>query len=191
MLMVLAVYPHHLFMDYANPTWASVLGQVLSYTSSLPVLGGDGGRDARERLSLGHEVERDGVAPLRLRSWGGASACPGGRRRDDRDQPRDAQHALGPRTLPHVSVARRRRDAVRVHVFPRRVRTGASDSALDRAALLDVRRRRHGVRIVVPRGGRDERSAAMGGARRIRGWRSTGSARLFALVSSPARSCSS
>lgn len=38
LLMVLAVYPHHLFMDYANPTWASVLGQVLSYTSSLPVL---------------------------------------------------------------------------------------------------------------------------------------------------------
>ena len=38
MLMVLAVYPHHLFMDYANPTWANVLGQILSYTSSLPVL---------------------------------------------------------------------------------------------------------------------------------------------------------
>ena len=38
MLMVLAVYPHHLFMDYANPIWAAVLGQVLSYTSSLPVL---------------------------------------------------------------------------------------------------------------------------------------------------------
>jgi cytochrome c oxidase subunit 1 len=38
MLMVVAVYPHHLFMDYANPTWAHVLGQVLSYTSSLPVL---------------------------------------------------------------------------------------------------------------------------------------------------------
>ena len=38
MLMVVAVFPHHLFMDYANPTWAHVLGQVLSYTSSLPVL---------------------------------------------------------------------------------------------------------------------------------------------------------
>ena len=38
MLMVMAVYPHHLFMDYANPRWASVLGQILSYTSSLPVL---------------------------------------------------------------------------------------------------------------------------------------------------------
>jgi len=38
MLMVMAVYPHHLFMDYANPTWASVLGQILSYTSTLPVL---------------------------------------------------------------------------------------------------------------------------------------------------------
>src|SRR5215218_7962931 len=38
MLMVVAVYPHHLFMDYANPRWASVLGQILSYTSGLPVL---------------------------------------------------------------------------------------------------------------------------------------------------------
>ena len=38
MLMVLGVYPHHLFMDYANPTWASVVGQILSYTSGLPVL---------------------------------------------------------------------------------------------------------------------------------------------------------
>jgi len=37
-LMVLAVYPHHLFMDFANPTWANVMGQILSYTSSLPVL---------------------------------------------------------------------------------------------------------------------------------------------------------
>src|SRR5215207_9448507 len=38
MLMVVAVFPHHLFMDYANPKWASVLGQLLSYTSGLPVL---------------------------------------------------------------------------------------------------------------------------------------------------------
>ena len=38
MLIVLAGYPQHLFMDYANPTWAHVLGQVLSYASSLPVL---------------------------------------------------------------------------------------------------------------------------------------------------------
>lgn len=37
-LMVLAVYPHHLFMDFANPTWANVLGQILSYASGLPVL---------------------------------------------------------------------------------------------------------------------------------------------------------
>jgi cytochrome c oxidase subunit I len=38
MLMVLGVYPHHLFMDYANPTWANIMGQILSYTSGLPVL---------------------------------------------------------------------------------------------------------------------------------------------------------
>jgi cytochrome c oxidase subunit 1 len=38
MLMVVTVYPHHLLMDFANPTWANVAGQILSYTSSLPVL---------------------------------------------------------------------------------------------------------------------------------------------------------
>ena len=38
MLMVLTVYPHHLLMDFANPTWANVLGQIMSYASSLPVL---------------------------------------------------------------------------------------------------------------------------------------------------------
>jgi cytochrome c oxidase subunit 1 len=38
LLMVLAVYPHHLLMDFAMPKWAVVMGQILSYTSSLPVL---------------------------------------------------------------------------------------------------------------------------------------------------------
>jgi cytochrome c oxidase subunit 1 len=38
LLMVLAVYPHHLLMDFANPTWMNVLGQILSYASSLPVV---------------------------------------------------------------------------------------------------------------------------------------------------------
>lgn len=37
-LMVLAVYPHHLLMDFSQPLWAHILGQVLSYTSSFPVL---------------------------------------------------------------------------------------------------------------------------------------------------------
>lgn len=38
LLMVLAVYPHHLLMDFAMPTWAAVMGQILSYGSGLPVL---------------------------------------------------------------------------------------------------------------------------------------------------------
>lgn len=38
LLMVLTVYPHHLFMDFAMPTWAAVMGQILSYGSGLPVL---------------------------------------------------------------------------------------------------------------------------------------------------------
>jgi cytochrome c oxidase subunit 1 len=38
MLMVLAVYPNNMFMDFANPSLAHELGQVLSNTSCLPVL---------------------------------------------------------------------------------------------------------------------------------------------------------
>lgn len=38
LLMVLAVYPHHLFQDTVMPAWALVVGQVLSYLSGVPVL---------------------------------------------------------------------------------------------------------------------------------------------------------
>lgn len=37
-LMVIVVYPHHLLMDFAQPLWMHVTGQIISYTSSLPVL---------------------------------------------------------------------------------------------------------------------------------------------------------
>ncbi len=37
-VMVLIVYPHHLLMDFAMPTWAMVMGQVVSYASGLPIL---------------------------------------------------------------------------------------------------------------------------------------------------------
>jgi len=37
-VMVIIVYPHHLLMDFAMPQWAEVVGQVISYTSGLPVL---------------------------------------------------------------------------------------------------------------------------------------------------------
>lgn len=37
-IMVMAVYPHHLLMDFAMPTWALVVGQVMSYTSGFPIL---------------------------------------------------------------------------------------------------------------------------------------------------------
>ncbi len=37
-LMVLAVYPHHLLMDFVMPGWALILGQILSFTSGFPVL---------------------------------------------------------------------------------------------------------------------------------------------------------
>jgi cytochrome c oxidase subunit 1 len=35
--MVLIVYPHHLMMDYVMPHWMLVTGQIISYTSGLPV----------------------------------------------------------------------------------------------------------------------------------------------------------
>jgi cytochrome c oxidase subunit 1 len=38
LLMVLAVYPHHLLMDFAMPVWMLVMGQIVSYISGLPVL---------------------------------------------------------------------------------------------------------------------------------------------------------
>ncbi len=37
-LIVMAVYPHHLLMDYAMPKWMMVTGQVLSYLSGIPIL---------------------------------------------------------------------------------------------------------------------------------------------------------
>jgi cytochrome c oxidase subunit I len=37
-LIVMAVYPHHLLMDYVMPKWAAVTGQVLSYLSGIPIL---------------------------------------------------------------------------------------------------------------------------------------------------------
>ncbi len=36
--MVIAVYPHHLLMDFAMPSWMAVMGQIISYTSGIPVL---------------------------------------------------------------------------------------------------------------------------------------------------------
>ena len=36
--MVMAVYPHHLLMDFAMPSWLAIVGQVVSYTSGIPVL---------------------------------------------------------------------------------------------------------------------------------------------------------
>jgi len=36
--MVLFIFPHHLLMDFAFPTWFLVMGQVLGYTSMLPVV---------------------------------------------------------------------------------------------------------------------------------------------------------
>ncbi len=37
-LIVMAVYPHHLLMDYVMPKWMLVTGQVMSYLSGIPVL---------------------------------------------------------------------------------------------------------------------------------------------------------
>jgi cytochrome c oxidase subunit 1 len=37
-LIVMAVYPHHLLMDYVMPKWMAATGQILSYLSGIPVL---------------------------------------------------------------------------------------------------------------------------------------------------------
>jgi cytochrome c oxidase subunit 1 len=36
--MVMAIFPHHLLMDFAMPKWMLVMGQVMSYLNGLPVL---------------------------------------------------------------------------------------------------------------------------------------------------------
>jgi len=38
LVMVLAVYPHHLLQDVVMPGWALVVGQIVSYLSGLPVI---------------------------------------------------------------------------------------------------------------------------------------------------------
>ena len=37
LVMVLIVFPHHLFMDYVMPHWMLVMGQIISYCAGLPV----------------------------------------------------------------------------------------------------------------------------------------------------------
>lgn len=37
-IMVVIVYPHHLLMDFVMPTWMLIMGQIISYTSGIPVL---------------------------------------------------------------------------------------------------------------------------------------------------------
>ena len=61
-LMVLAVYPHHLLMDFVMPPWMLVMGQVLSYLSGIPVLA----ITAYGALTI---VYRSGIR------WDVASAC--------------------------------------------------------------------------------------------------------------------
>lgn len=61
-LMVLAVYPHHLLMDFVMPPWMLVMGQVLSYLSGIPVLA----ITAYGALTI---VYRSGIR------WDAASAC--------------------------------------------------------------------------------------------------------------------
>ncbi len=38
LLMVMAVYPHHLLQDTVMPVWALVMGQIISYLSGIPLL---------------------------------------------------------------------------------------------------------------------------------------------------------
>ena len=37
-IMVMAVYPHHLLMDFVMPTWVLVMGQLFSYLGGFPIL---------------------------------------------------------------------------------------------------------------------------------------------------------
>lgn len=37
-VFTIIIYPHHLLMDFAMPTWALILGQILSYMNGIPAL---------------------------------------------------------------------------------------------------------------------------------------------------------
>lgn len=37
-VMVMAVYPHHLLMDFVMPTWVLIMGQLFSYLGGFPIL---------------------------------------------------------------------------------------------------------------------------------------------------------
>ena len=142
MLMVMAVYPHHLLHGLrACPSGRPSLGQVLSYPSGHPGSARDGVRRARQHPSLGLEVG-SAAAPDRfvaVRLGGGRH--PGDRRRHDPRQPRDAQHAMGARAFPLLSVARPRADAARYDALRVHAQRMERDGVRPRV-VLDLRRRR-------------------------------------------------
>jgi cytochrome c oxidase subunit 1 len=96
--------------------------------------GGDGGGDARQRLSLGHEVERDDVPAVRLHHGMERRGRPGRGRRHHRHQSRHAQHALGSGAL-HIYLVLGVVSMLFGFMYFLGLSTGSSDSALDRASV--------------------------------------------------------
>ena len=81
--------------SWTSPSpWARVLGQILSYTSSLPVLAVTAAATLANVYRSGMKWNvTTSLLFVSIMGWSVGRACCD--RRDDRDQPRDAQHALG------------------------------------------------------------------------------------------------
>ena len=133
-LIVMAVYPHHLLMDYVMPKWAAVTGQVLSYLSGIPIL-------LVTAYGALVNIHRSGLKwdlPLRLLvfslfGWA-AGVIPAIIDGDGPRQPRHAQHAVGARALPLLSDAGPGADADGLDALRLHARAMA-ETALDRAAF--------------------------------------------------------
>ena len=90
MVMVLGVYPHHLFMDFVNPGWVHILGTGHLIHQQPSRARCHNRRDARQRLQVGNEVEPRVGAAFRRRDGLGRGHRARRRRRHHRDQPRHA-----------------------------------------------------------------------------------------------------
>lgn len=119
-IMVMIVYPHHLMMDYAMPRWMLVMGQIISYTSGLPVFVGNGVWRVDLCLWFRHTLEHAGEARHAVDVRVGRGHRAGYHRRHDQRQPGDAQHDVGAGAFPLLPAARRTADGARVHVLPDR-----------------------------------------------------------------------
>ncbi len=159
-VMVLTVYPHHLLMDFAMPTWALVAGQTHLLAEWPAGAAGDCLRRAHQCLSFRDQVDRRVRPCLRRRGRLGDRCHPGDRRWNHRGEQLHAQHAMGARPLPYLSAAWHGGDVLRLHDL----HCPKDDGCLVANRFLALRRRRLDIRAFLPRRRKRQRTAPLRGA---------------------------